>query len=92
MFGAVVSEITLPASGFRAPPADVNSMLRREKTRFADIIFIGPSCGAVEVFGILCEFAGAITGKQKEDTDAQETPNKYDKLGFKEGPANLFLR
>lgn len=82
MFGAVVSEITLPASAFRAPPADVNTVLRREKTRFADIIFVGPSCRAVKVFGIFCEFAGAMTSKQKEDTDAQETPNEYDQLAL----------
>jgi hypothetical protein len=92
MFRAVVSEITLPASALRAPPADVNTVLRREKTRLADIIFVGPSCGAVEVFGILCEFASAMTSQQKEDTNAQKTANEYDQLALKERPANPLIR
>ena len=92
MFGAVVSKITLPASALRAPPSDVNSMLRSEKTRLADIILVGPSRGAMKVFGIFCEFASAITSKQKEDTDAQETPNENDELAFKERPANPLMR
>jgi hypothetical protein len=92
MFRAVVSEIALPASALRAPPADVNTVLRREKTRLADIIFVGPSCGAVEVFGILCEFASAMTSQQKEDTNAQKTANEYDQLALKERAANPLIR
>jgi hypothetical protein len=43
-------------------------------------------------FGIFCEFASAMTSKQKEDTDAQETPNENDELAFKERPANPLMR
>ena len=92
MFGAVVLEVAQPASAFRAPPADVNTMLRREKTRFVDIIFVGPSRGAVKVFGILREFAGAMTSQQKKDTNAQKTANEYDQFAFKERPANPLIR
>src|ERR1700687_395533 len=93
MLGTVVAEIAHPVPALWAPPTDVNAVLCGEETGVLDIVFVGPSRGAVEVFCVLRQLARAATGEHEEDADAQEAPSEDDHLALEERPANpLILR
>src|SRR5471030_261168 len=88
-----MAEVTQPVSSLRAPPANVDSVFCGEQPCLPDIVFVGPACGAVEIFRVFRQLARATAGEYEENADARKTPCEDDHLAHEEWPANpLILR
>ena len=53
VFRAVVAEVTQPVSALRAPSTDIDASLCVQETGLADVVFVGPSRGSVQVLRVL---------------------------------------
>src|SRR6202034_530838 len=58
VFGAFVPEVVQMAGAFGTPAADEDAMPGGQQSGVADIAFISPARGTVQVLGLLCKLAG----------------------------------
>ena len=72
MLGAVVPQIVKVLAAIPAPCADISALPARGEPGIPDVVFIGPTRGAVQVLGILHQLAGAAIRHHEEDGDASE--------------------
>ena len=72
MFGTVVPQIVKVLAAITAPCADISALPARGEPGIPDVVFIGPTRGAVQVLGILHQLAGAAIRHHEEDGNTSE--------------------
>src|SRR5256885_1630940 len=79
VFSTVVAQVVEVSALFVIPTADVHTLLCIEKTCFPDVLFGGPPCGTVQVFGVLGESLGVAEIENKKDSATRKCSDHDEK-------------
>ena len=78
MLRTVVAQIVEVLAAIAAPGADINALPACSEPGIPDVVFIGPTRGAVQVLGILHQLAGAAIRHHEEDGNTSEAADEDD--------------